>query len=155
MDPKGPGSELQENRRTARGFCGTVAALSFVFATGRSSLAAETPPAPPPRPPARRAPPAPLQAGPSFAAEVAPLLGRWCVGCHGAKEPEANLRLDGYESLLAGGDSGPVVVAGDPSGSLLIAKVERRDRPAMPPRKRLPRAVVATLRAWIAAGAPP
>jgi hypothetical protein len=155
MDPKGPGSELQENRRTAPGFCAAVA-LSFLLGAG-APLAADTPPSSPaPRsPPARRAPTLPLQAGPGFATEVAPLLERWCVGCHGPKDPEANLRLDGYESLLAGGDSGPVVVAGDPAASLLIAKVERRDRPAMPPRKRLPRAAVVTLRAWIAAGAPP
>jgi hypothetical protein len=77
------------------------------------------------------------------------------VSCHGDVDPDANLRLESYTSLLAGGDSGPSLVAGDPAASLIVAKVERRDRPPMPPRKRLPRAAVATLRAWIAAGAPP
>ena len=87
--------------------------------------------------------------------DVAPLLARWCSDCHAGPDAEANLRLDRYEFLLVGGDSGPPVVIGNPAASLLVAKVERRDRPAMPPRKRLPRAAVTTLRAWIAAGAPP
>jgi Planctomycete cytochrome C len=119
------------------------------------------PPPPPPQPPGTTVPlPAPLPAPrprrpPTFAADVAPVLARWCVSCHGGPEPEANLRLESYETLLAGGDSGPPIIAGDPGASLLVAKVERRDRPAMPPRKRLPRAAVATLRAWIAAGALP
>jgi hypothetical protein len=47
------------------------------------------------------------------------------------------------------------VIIFDPDASLIMAKVERRESAPMPPRKRLPRAAVATLRAWIAAGAPP
>jgi hypothetical protein len=47
------------------------------------------------------------------------------------------------------------VIAGDPGGSLLVGKIERRDRPAMPPRRTLPRPGVAVIRAWIAAGAAP
>jgi len=86
---------------------------------------------------------------------VAPLLARWCVGCHGGAEPEARLRLDSWVSLLVGGKSGPPVIVFDPAASLMMAKVERRERAPMPPRKRLPRAAVATLRAWIAAGAQP
>ena len=92
---------------------------------------------------------------PSFARDIAPTFQRWCVSCHGAREQQASLRLDSYEGVLAGGDSGPPVIAGDPAASLLVAKIERRDRPAMPPRKRLPRAAVTAIRAWIAAGAEP
>jgi Planctomycete cytochrome C len=91
----------------------------------------------------------------SFARDVGPLLDRWCVSCHGATEQEGNLRLDSYLWLMRGGDSGPVFIQGDPAQSLLIAKIERRDRPAMPPRRRLPASVVGRLRDWIAAGAAP
>lgn len=93
--------------------------------------------------------------GASFGRDVAPVLERWCVRCHGRREHEGGLRLDSYEALMRGGDSGPPVIAGDPAASLLVAKVERRNRPAMPPRARLPKTLVARLRAWIQAGAPP
>ena len=92
---------------------------------------------------------------PSFARDVAPLLDRWCASCHGERHHHAGLRLDSYEAVLGGGDSGPAVIAGDVASSLLVAKIERRDRPAMPPRRRLPKPAVAVIRAWIAAGAAP
>jgi mono/diheme cytochrome c family protein len=92
---------------------------------------------------------------PSFARDVAPVLARWCASCHGPRHQQGGLRLDSYAAALGGGDSGPAIVAGDPDQSLLVAKIERRDRPAMPPRRTLPKAAVAALRAWIAAGALP
>ncbi len=107
------------------------------------------------KPPSSTPPASGARRPPSYSTDVAPLLTRWCADCHAGPDAEANLRLDRYEFLLVGGDSGPPVVIGDPAASLIVAKVERRDRPAMPPRKRLPRAAVSTLRAWIAAGAPP
>src|SRR5438552_2440618 len=85
----------------------------------------------------------------SFARDVMPVLDRYCVRCHGAARPSGGLRLDRYEAVLRGGDSGPAVIAGDAAASLLVAKVERRDRPPMPPKRPLPRAAVAKLRAWI------
>ena len=48
-----------------------------------------------------------------------------------------------------------MVIPHDPDGSLLVTKIERRHRPAMPPRRKLPAAAVRLIRAWIAAGAPP
>jgi hypothetical protein len=91
----------------------------------------------------------------TFARDVMPVLGRYCEDCHGAKHQHGGLQLDGYADLMRGGDSGPAVVPGDPASSLLVAKIERRDRPAMPPKRRLPAAVIARIRAWIAAGAEP
>ena len=92
---------------------------------------------------------------PGYDRDIRPLLSRHCENCHGEREQHGGLRLDSYNSVIRGGDSGPVVVAGAPDASLLVAKVEHRDRPFMPPRKRLPKAVIARLRAWIATGLAP
>lgn len=125
----------------------SAAPMSSSTASPRSTVALQPFPTPNGEPPGPRPP--------TFAEDVAPLLARWCTGCHGGDEPEAHLRLDRWASVLAGGKSGPPVIIFDPAASLIIAKVERRERTPMPPRKRLPRAAVITLRAWIAAGAPP
>lgn len=98
------------------------------------------------RPPARAA---------SFARDVAPILDRWCVSCHSGSDADASLLLDSLAGVMRGGDAGPVVVPGDADDSLLVAKIEHRDRPTMPPRRRLPAPAIALIRAWIAAGAPP
>ena len=82
-----------------------------------------------------------------------PTLGRYCESCHGMREQHGGLRLDNYDNLMRGGDSGPVVIARAPKDSLLLAKIEHRDRPSMPPRKWLPKAAIARIRAWIIAGA--
>ena len=92
---------------------------------------------------------------PGFSRDVLPLLGRHCQGCHGAREQHGGLRLDSYDAVMRGGDTGPAVIAGDAPKSLLVAKIEHRDSPFMPPRKRLPRPVVARIRAWITGGAGP
>ena len=84
-----------------------------------------------------------------------PTLGRYCESCHGDREQHGGLRLDNYDNLMRGGDSGPVVIASDARGSLLVAKIEHRDKPYMPPRKWIPKAAIARIRAWIAAGAEP
>jgi hypothetical protein len=48
-----------------------------------------------------------------------PFFAQECGGCHGPV-PSAGLRLTDYESLLAGSQSGPVVVAGEPEQSRMI-----------------------------------
>jgi hypothetical protein len=141
MDPKGAGSELQESRRAAPLLPQLAAALALAwlaFAAARPARAAGDSPAEPPR----------------YARDIAPLFARWCVSCHAGPEPHGGLRLDSYAGLMRGGDSGPIVIPGDAGGSLLVLKIERRHRPAMPPRRRLPAPAVRLIRAWITAGAP-
>ncbi len=104
--------------------------------------------------PATAAPPPPARPV-SFARDVAPILEHWCVACHGAREAHAELRLDSLAAVMRGGDTGPVVVPGNPADSLLLAKIEHRHRPTMPPRRRMPAPAIALIRAWIAAGAAP
>jgi len=129
---------LQERREGRRRFPpGRVVLAAALLALGPSPTAA--------------APPRPL----SFARDVAPVLGRWCVPCHDARARHGGLRLDDYLWVMRGGETAPAVAPGDPAGSLLVAKIERRSRPAMPPRRTLPPPLLARLRAWVAAGAPP
>ena len=45
-----------------------------------------------------------------------------CVFCHSGLEAEADLDMSSYESIIAGGENGPVIVPGDPANSLLIQR---------------------------------
>ena len=151
---------MQENHRAHPAFSIAAALLALLLHPGDAPADAPgngpgNAPADAPADAPRAAEPPEVPEPPSFARSVAPIFQRWCVSCHGAREQQASLRLDRYEAVFAGGDSGPPVIAGDPATSLLVAKIERRDRPAMPPRKRLPKAAVTAIRAWIAAGAAP
>jgi len=89
-----------------------------------------------------------------FESKVRPLLTAKCQRCHGDKLAEAGLRLDSRRSMLAGSDTGPVVVPGDAAKSRLVAAVRHADGLAMPPDEKLSGDEVATLEAWVAAGAP-
>ncbi|HUY35804.1 MAG TPA: PSD1 and planctomycete cytochrome C domain-containing protein [Pirellulales bacterium] len=88
-----------------------------------------------------------------FEKKVRPLLLARCVKCHGAEKSEAGLRLDSAAALAAGGDSGPVVVAGKPDDSPLIQAVRQTAELKMPPDGKLDEIEVAELVAWVAAGA--
>ncbi|MBI1352896.1 MAG: DUF1553 domain-containing protein [Acidobacteria bacterium] len=90
----------------------------------------------------------------SFRQNVLPALEKRCALCHQGEQAQQGLRVTSAAALLAGGNSGPAVVAGRPEESLLLAKVSG-DKPAMPPAgEGLSAEEIAALRAWIAAGAP-
>ncbi len=97
----------------------------------------------------------PLYAGAAdvdYARDVRPIIQKHCVRCHGEKKQEGGLRLDVRRRALAGGDSGPAVVAG--KGGELLKRVEARDeKKVMPPAGQLADAEIATLRAWVEQGA--
>jgi hypothetical protein len=151
MDPKGAGSELQERRGPPSLLLRALAfALAVVLAVVLTSLGGALASA---RPKTDAAPSTALPK--SYARDVAPVLDHWCIACHHGDEPHGGLRLDSFAGVLRGGDTGPAIIPGDPDGSLLLAKIERRDRPSMPPRRRFPAPLTALIRAWIAAGAPP
>src|SRR4051812_13062919 len=60
------------------------------------------------------------QAAPTFfTARVAPVLEKNCVVCHGAEKHKSGLRLDSFENLIHGGESGEVIKPGDLKGSEL------------------------------------
>ena len=82
-----------------------------------------------------------------------------CTACHGGRRREADLDLRTKAGMLAGGKSGPAVVPGKPSESLLIKRIRGEE---MPPRRQLVSVSVkpmeagelALLEAWITAGLP-
>jgi hypothetical protein len=86
----------------------------------------------------------------SFRTQVAPLLRRHCLACHGGGRKRGGLSLASRAAVLAGGDSGPAVRPGRAADSLLFQHVHAG---RMPPRRPLGPAAVAVLRRWIDAGA--
>jgi len=89
-----------------------------------------------------------------FESRVRPLLIGKCQSCHGEQVAEAGLRLDSRPRLLAGGDSGLVVVPGDVAKSRLIAAVRHAGDLAMPPDEKLSPEEIGTLETWVADGVP-
>ena len=57
-----------------------------------------------------------------FEKRIRPLLAEHCYECHSAaaKKLKGGLRVDSREALLKGGDSGPALVPGNPTKSLLL-----------------------------------
>ena len=106
-------------------------------------------------PPAAADGPALAAADPGFfTAAVRPILARRCHACHGPDTAEAGLRLDTRAGIAAGGRSGSAIAPGDADASLLLQAVRRVEETlAMPPEERLPADEIATLAAWIDAGA--
>lgn len=89
-----------------------------------------------------------------FEKQVRPLLSEHCYSCHSAdaRKLQAGLLVDSRTSLLAGGDSGPSIVPGDPEASLLMEAV-RWESYEMPPKGKLSDREIATLEEWIQQGA--
>jgi uncharacterized membrane protein len=94
-----------------------------------------------------------------FAKHVYSVLDTKCVSCHGTNKEQGGLRLDSYESLMAGGNDGIVIAPRNPDGSLLLKKVTLppSDPHFMPAEGRTPLTPdeIARIRAWVLAGASP
>jgi uncharacterized membrane protein len=92
-----------------------------------------------------------------FARHVYTVLDTKCVACHGTNKEQGGLRLDSYESLMAGGKDGVVIAPRNPDGSLLLKKVTLppNDPHFMPAEGRTPLTPeeIARIRAWVLAGA--
>ncbi len=88
-----------------------------------------------------------------FENQIRPLLVKHCIGCHGPKKSESNLRLDSRAGVLKGGISGPAMVPGQAQQSLLIQAVRHAGDLEMPPDQRLADREIAALVRWIDRGA--
>lgn len=102
--------------------------------------------------PAWAAPPSP-ETVEFFEKRVRPVLAEHCFACHGPKKQKASLRLDSEAALLKGGESGKIVIPGDPDKSLLIRAIRHEGDTKMP-EKKLPDDMIAALTAWVKMGAP-
>ena len=91
-----------------------------------------------------------------FDRDIKPILQKNCFSCHGAEKPRGGLRLDARAHAIAGGDSGPAIVPGKASESLLIKLVAAHEdvRPMPPKGDRLTAAETAMLSRWIDQKAP-
>lgn len=56
-------------------------------------------------------------------ASIQPILSARCVSCHAGSKAADGLDLSSYEGLMKGKSDGPVVVAGKPDQSLIIAAI--------------------------------
>jgi hypothetical protein len=85
-----------------------------------------------------------------------------CLDCHAAPDPEGKLLLESFETMMKGGASGPVIVPGNSSESLLVKMIQGAvekggKKLIMPPGKRekLSLEQIALIKQWIDAGALP
>ena len=98
--------------------------------------------------------PAPADASNYFESKVQPILQKNCYGCHG-QAATSGLRVDSYEALMKGGNSGPAISPGNPDKSLMIIAVRQTDADLkMPKGGKLQAEEVAVLEQWVKMGAP-
>ncbi|MFK7777689.1 MAG: DUF1553 domain-containing protein [Gimesia sp.] len=91
--------------------------------------------------------------------DVLPIMLLRCTACHGARLKRGGLDLRTPASIQKGGNQGPAFIAGKPTESLMIQRIESH---ACPPQeqllkyfvKRPPTSEVETLRQWISSNAP-
>ena len=91
--------------------------------------------------------------------DIRPIMMLRCTVCHGGRRQEGGLDLRTRESMLKGGKSGPAIVLGKPTESLLLKRIHAEE---MPPRDKLlpsgvkimPSGELAKLTRWITVGAP-
>lgn len=94
----------------------------------------------------------------NFDRDIFPILSKHCVGCHGGKKPKGGLDLSHGASALAGGNSGPALVAHQPDKSLLLRVLTGQEANlSMPPestpkREKLSAREIALIRSWIQSG---
>ena len=90
----------------------------------------------------------------SFERDVRPILKTHCFYCHGeGKELEGTLDARLRRFLVAGGESGPAVVPGNPNDSLLLTRLRDGDMPPEELETRPTAEEITTIERWIAQGA--
>ena len=92
---------------------------------------------------------------PEYSKDVAPILAKYCSGCHNDSDLDGDLSLVSFAKLQKGGEKGAVIVPGRADASLLLRMVQGDVEPKMPPEDnpQPSAAEIATIRAWIDAGA--
>jgi mono/diheme cytochrome c family protein len=116
-----------------------ILAVAFLLASGAALVAGEKEPTP--------------EQLKFFEEKVRPVLAQNCFKCHGEDKQKGDLRLDLFESVLAGGESGPAIVPGKPKESLLVEAIKYQSL-EMPPDGKLSESEIEILTQWVAIGAP-
>jgi mono/diheme cytochrome c family protein len=94
------------------------------------------------------------QPAPTWDNGVGAIFADNCTRCHGAGG-RAGLNLSTYATAIAGSNNGPVLIAGNPDGSLLMQRIRGQIAPQMPRgAPALPDATIALIAAWVQAGMP-
>ena len=89
----------------------------------------------------------------TFERDIRPIFRAHCYDCHGAAEElEGGLDLRLVRLMIEGGDSGAAIVPGQPDESYLLDRLLSGEMP--PGEHRVPDDQIATIRRWIADGAP-
>lgn len=133
---------------SAVGIAGCLVAVMTAIAAGSDNAESDK------QQTATRLPP-PAKKKIDFARDVAPILAKHCYDCHGPEEQESLLRLDARKIVLKGGLSGPALVPGKSSESLIVQRLaglgdgERMPLDADP----LTDDQIGLIRAWIDQGA--
>jgi Planctomycete cytochrome C len=91
----------------------------------------------------------------SFQRQIAPILVRRCVACHGGSKAYANYRVDTFARLMARSDAGKSIEPGKPDESLFLDLVVLTEPTGRMPKNAepLPEGDVKALRRWIEQGA--
>src|SRR5438874_3762506 len=96
-----------------------------------------------------------VDTGPEFVKDIAPILTKYCTGCHNDADREGKLSLESYASLLKGGAKGSAITPGQPELSRMLRVLTGQARPQMPPEgEEAPKPEeIEVLHGWLAAGA--
>jgi len=90
-----------------------------------------------------------------FEKKIRPVLVEHCYSCHSAEsgKNKGGLRLDTREAMRSGGDTAAAVTPGDPKRSLILEALRSAGDLKMPPKQKLPDAIIADFERWIKQGA--
>ncbi len=91
----------------------------------------------------------------TYEKDVAPILRKYCAGCHNDSDREGEFSLETYRSMLKGTDKGPAFLAEDPASSRIFRLMSGATDPKMPPEDEPAPSEqdVETVRLWIEQGA--
>ena len=129
---------------------GTVFTYAGFDAPGlREILLAQIPPKPAIEEASEPSTPIEPSLPPTYDNVIGAILLKRCGGCHG-ENPMKGLDLTSYQTMMAGSEDGPVIISGDPDGSLLV----QVQSGATPHFGQLSPDELAIITEWILAGTP-
>lgn len=138
-------------RRRATGARAFIERMKERYPEIREALGGTEPPSSAPEP--KNQPSVPRPGTVSFVKDIAPLIVRNCLRCHGERNPRSGFSMATYNSMLKGGERGDDIVPGKPDESLLVLLLQGKEEPRMPPNRALRRDLIDLFVKWVAEGA--